>query len=56
MKEINKNNIEVEQVSVLSVSCFGKEAPYDHPKVFLSIDKVTNEAVCPYCSKKFVKK
>ncbi|HJD62471.1 MAG TPA: zinc-finger domain-containing protein [Rickettsia endosymbiont of Degeeriella rufa] len=36
-----------------SVSCCGKEPPYDHPKVYLEIDKAKKEVSCPYCSKKF---
>lgn len=36
-----------------SVSCCGKEPPYDHPKVYLEIDKEQKEIICPYCSKKF---
>lgn len=36
-----------------SVSCCGKEPPYDHPKVYLEIDKEKKEVSCPYCSKKF---
>ncbi|AAL03900.1 MAG: zinc-finger domain-containing protein [Rickettsia slovaca] len=36
-----------------SVSCQGKEPPYDHPKVYLEIDKKKKEVICPYCSKKF---
>lgn len=37
-----------------SVSCCGKEPPYDHPKVYLEIDKEKKEIVCPYCSKIFI--
>ena len=36
-----------------SVSCCGKELLYDHPKVYLEIDKEKKEVTCPYCSKKF---
>lgn len=36
-----------------SVSCFGKEIPFDHPKVYLEIDPDKGFVVCPYCSKKF---
>ncbi|MCC8467603.1 MAG: zinc-finger domain-containing protein [Rickettsia endosymbiont of Eriopis connexa] len=36
-----------------SVSCQGKEPPYDHPKIYLEIDKEKKEVICPYCSKKF---
>lgn len=36
-----------------SVSCFGKEIPFDHPKVYLEIDPQEGFIICPYCSKKF---
>lgn len=36
-----------------SVACAGKEAPFDHPKVYLEIDLKEKEIICPYCSKKF---
>lgn len=38
-----------------SVSCSGKDVPYDHPKVYLKIDSVKGEVECPYCSKRFIK-
>lgn len=37
-----------------SVSCAGKESPFDHPKIYLEIDQAIGSIVCPYCSKKFV--
>lgn len=36
-----------------SVSCMGKESPYDHPKIYLEIDPKEQFVICPYCSKKF---
>jgi uncharacterized Zn-finger protein len=45
--------IETEKVSSNSVSCKGKEAPYDHPKVYLEIDSEIGSIDCPYCSKRF---
>ncbi|MFY9589351.1 zinc-finger domain-containing protein [Rickettsia endosymbiont of Halotydeus destructor] len=36
-----------------SVTCAGKEVPFDHPKVYLEIDPKKQEISCPYCSKKF---
>ena len=45
---------EIEKTKSSSVTCMGKEFPYDHPKIYLEIDPGTNEVQCPYCSKKFV--
>ncbi len=45
---------ETEKTKSSSVSCMGKEQPYDHPKVYLEIDPDTNKIECPYCSKTFV--
>lgn len=36
------------------VICMGKEAPFDHPRVFLEIDEEMGFVECPYCSKKFI--
>jgi len=36
-----------------NVKCCGKKAPYDHPMVYLEIDKDIGFINCPYCSKKF---
>lgn len=54
MKDISTKDIELQTTSGLSVSCFGKTSPYDHPKVFLEIDKAIGYVCCPYCSKKFI--
>jgi uncharacterized Zn-finger protein len=45
---------EIEKTKSSTVSCMGREAPYDHPKVYLEIDLEINEIQCPYCSKIFV--
>jgi uncharacterized Zn-finger protein len=45
--------IEVEKVKSKSVSCKGKEAPYDHPHVYLEIDPKIGHTQCLYCGKKF---
>ncbi|MFU7501897.1 MAG: zinc-finger domain-containing protein [Candidatus Tisiphia sp.] len=43
----------IETIST-SVSCFGKEPPFDHPRIYLEIDSIKGSIVCPYCSKTFV--
>jgi uncharacterized Zn-finger protein len=45
--------VEIEEINSTSVSCKGKEAPYDHPKVYLEIRKDIGKIECPYCSKLF---
>ena len=45
--------VEIEKVQTKSVSCKGKEAPYDHPHVYLEIDPKIGYIICPYCGKKF---
>jgi uncharacterized Zn-finger protein len=45
--------IEIEKTNSTSVSCKGKEAPYDHPKVYLEINKEIGKIECPYCAKTF---
>lgn len=37
----------------LDVACNGKNAPFDHPKVYLRIDPAHGSICCPYCNKKF---
>ncbi|NRB10134.1 MAG: zinc-finger domain-containing protein [Rickettsiaceae bacterium] len=44
---------EIEKTTDKSVSCCGKEAPYDHPKVYLEIDPTLKKFDCPYCGKIF---
>jgi uncharacterized Zn-finger protein len=46
--------VEIINTHSSSVSCNGKVAPYDHPKVYLEIDKAKGNILCPYCYKKFV--
>lgn len=48
------NSTEIVNVTETSVSCCGKEAPFDHPAIYLEIDKDSKMAQCPYCSKKFL--
>jgi uncharacterized Zn-finger protein len=45
--------VEIINTKSTSVVCNGKEAPYDHPKVYLEIDLEVGSVVCPYCSNKF---
>lgn len=47
-------NVEIINTISTSVSCFGKEAPFDHPKVYLEIDPAQGSITCPYCGKNFV--
>ncbi|MDR0296464.1 MAG: zinc-finger domain-containing protein [Rickettsia sp.] len=47
-------NVEIIETISTSVSCSGKESPYDHPRVYLEIDSTKGSIMCPYCSKKFV--
>ncbi len=51
MKPLSKEKV---VVSSDSVSCKGKEFPYDHPLVYLSIKDDSHSVTCPYCSKEFV--
>lgn len=44
------------QTTKKQVSCSGKEAPFDHPTIYLEIDEEKGEIECPYCSRKFVLK
>ena len=46
-------SVEIEKVQSKSVSCKGKEAPYNHPHVYLEIDQKIGHILCPYCGKKF---
>lgn len=36
------------------VICDGNNTALGHPRVFLHIDRATNEVTCPYCSRHFV--
>ncbi len=46
--------IEIVNTTNTSVSCSGKEIPFDHPTIYLKIDKTKNSILCPYCNKEFV--
>lgn len=46
--------VETINTNTSSVSCNGKEYPYDHPRVYLEIDKEKGEIHCSYCYKKFI--
>ena len=55
IKKITKMQlIEIEKTNSTSVSCKGKESPYDHPKVYLEINPELGRVACPYCGKTFV--
>lgn len=45
--------MQIEKTDSSQISCSGKEAPYDHPKIYLEINKAIGEINCPYCNKKF---
>ncbi len=45
---------ETEVVDVWRVSCDGGEGALGHPRVFLSLDRVSGEVECGYCDKRFV--
>ena len=49
-------NKEIELTESNSVSCQGREAPYDHPLVYLEIKGEVGKIDCPYCGKEFVLK
>ena len=42
------------KVTAKQVRCDGGKGAHGHPAVYLSIDPKTGEAVCPYCSRRFV--
>ncbi|MES2214868.1 MAG: zinc-finger domain-containing protein [Pseudomonadota bacterium] len=48
------NKSEIVHTKARSVSCLGKEAPYDHPLVYLEIVEEVGKIDCPYCGKEFV--
>lgn len=50
------NDVEIINTKSDSVSCFGKEAPFDHPKIYLRIKDNESYVICPYCSKQFTRK
>ncbi len=54
MKNNNAESEEIINTNVVSVSCNGKEAPFDHPLIYLKTNNISKTISCPYCSKKFV--
>ncbi|MDG1287138.1 MAG: zinc-finger domain-containing protein [Rickettsiales bacterium] len=42
-------------VTTDTVTCDGGNPAIGHPQVYLHIDHKTNDVVCPYCEKRFVK-
>lgn len=47
---------EIVEVETMTVACDGGSGPLGHPNVYLHLDEHTHDAVCPYCSKRFVLK
>ncbi|PIV75417.1 MAG: zinc-finger domain-containing protein [Rhodobacteraceae bacterium CG17_big_fil_post_rev_8_21_14_2_50_65_11] len=45
---------ETEVVTSWRVSCDGGAGALGHPRVWLTIDRVTGEVECGYCDKKFI--
>ena len=45
--------MEKETTNNRSVYCYGKEFPFDHPKIYLEINSKLGYVICPYCSKCF---
>ncbi len=45
---------ETEIVSAWRVACDGGEGALGHPRVWLSLSRVTGDVVCGYCDKKFI--
>ena len=50
---MDEETIEVEK---MTISCDGGGGALGHPNVFLHLDPVTHQVVCPYCSRRFVLK
>lgn len=46
--------LETFTVTAASVPCDGGGGALGHPKVYLRIDPVSRDVVCPYCSRRFV--
>ena len=40
-------------VTTTTVSCDGNKDTGGHPRVYLKLDDLDHEAVCPYCSAQF---
>lgn len=47
---------EIFEVEKMTVACDGGDGPLGHPNVYLHLDDHTLDAVCPYCSARFVLK
>ena len=47
---------EVVEVETMTVACDGGGGALGHPNVYLHLNDHTLDAVCPYCSKRFVLK
>lgn len=45
---------ETEIVNAWRVACDGGEGALGHPRVWLSLSKVTGSVECGYCDKKFI--
>ncbi|MCC2096509.1 MAG: zinc-finger domain-containing protein [Hyphomicrobiales bacterium] len=41
------------KVSVKEFKCIGALPPFDHPHIYIDMGS-DNEAICPYCSTRFV--
>lgn len=49
----NDAGVETVRIGAKEFMCIGARPPFDHPHVFLDMGGDT-EAVCPYCSTRFV--
>ncbi|PLX37137.1 MAG: zinc-finger domain-containing protein [Hyphomicrobiales bacterium] len=49
----NDDGVASIRVGAREFMCIGARAPFDHPHVFLDMGG-DSEAVCPYCSTRFV--
>ncbi|HEU5048661.1 MAG TPA: zinc-finger domain-containing protein [Rickettsiales bacterium] len=44
------------EVHAAEVACDGKNGGAGHPRVYLHIDRNSNQITCPYCSRTYVLK
>jgi uncharacterized Zn-finger protein len=49
----NDAGVKEMRIGVKEFKCIGATAPFDHPHIFIDMGK-DNDAVCPYCSTRFV--
>ncbi len=49
----NEPGVETIRVAVHEFMCTGALPPFDHPHIFIDMAK-DGDAVCPYCSTRFV--